>query len=202
MAIKKQHLEPLRKANKMANARKAFTTSKGTELPLLNLKGKEYLQVAHRLVWFREVHPTGILKTTMLSHQGEGQLEYAVFKTEVYVDTERGPMCIATGHKKETRGDFPDFMEKSETGSIGRALALAGFGTQFTGDELNEGNRLADAPVEVILSGEISANGGAGGAGAVGSTISGGGAVGVATGARKPSFRKNMTVAASTGDDI
>lgn len=179
----------------MANARSTFKTAKGTELPLLNLKGKEYLQVAHRLVWFREVHPTGILKTTMLAHQGEGNTEYAVFKTEVYVDTERGPMCIATGHKKETRGDFPDFMEKSETGSIGRALALAGFGTQFTGDELNEGNRLADAPVEVITS--------AGSGGGSESAANGNGAaVGVVTGARKPSFRKNISVAASPGDDI
>jgi hypothetical protein len=175
----------------MSTPRKTFVTAKGTELPLLNLKNKEYLQVAHRLVWFREVNPTGILKTTMLSHQGEGQTEYAVFKTEVFVETERGPMCIATGHKKETRGDFPDFMEKSETGSIGRALALAGFGTQFTGDELNEGNRLADAPVEVIVGGSTD-------------SVSGNGSsatVGLVTATRKPSFRKNMTVAPS-GDDI
>jgi len=175
----------------MASARSTFKTAKGTELPLLNLKGKEYLQVAHRLVWFRELHPTGILKTTMLSHQGEGDTEYAVFKTEVFVETDRGPMCIATGHKKETRKDFPDFMEKCETGSIGRALALAGFGTQFTGDELNEGNRLADAPVEVI-------NGGTSG-----DTVSTGSTtVGVVTAARKPSFRKNISVAPTAGDDI
>lgn len=173
----------------MANARKAFTTSKGTELPLLNLKGKEYLQVAHRLVWFREVHPTGILKTTMLAHQGEGETEFAVFKTEVYVDTERGPMCVATGHKKETRKDFPDFIEKCETGSIGRALALAGFGTQFTGDEMDEGNRLADAPVEVITTPVTTAT--------TETATNGTGT----TGARKPSFRRNVSVVA-TGDDI
>jgi hypothetical protein len=180
----------------MANARSTFKTAKGTELPLLNLKGKEYLQVAHRLVWFREAHPAGILKTTMMAHQGEGNAEYAVFKTEVYVDTERGPMCIATGHKKETRGDFPDFIEKCETGSIGRALALAGFGTQFTGDEMNEGNRLADAPVDVIVSGGVSADVGAipNGNGA------GNGSAAVASG-RKPSFRKNIS-AVATGDDI
>lgn len=141
------------------STRKNFKTDKGTELPLLNLKGKEYLQVAHRLVWFREAHPTGIIKTTMLAMNGEGDGEYAVFKAEIYVPTEQGPMCVASGHKKETKKDFPDFIEKAETGSIGRALAMAGFGTQFTGDDLNEKERLADAPVEVIVSG--TANGAA-----------------------------------------
>lgn len=181
----------------MSNTRKSFKTDKGTELPLLNLKGKEYLQVAHRLVWFREKHPTGILKTTMLSHQGEGDTEFAVFRTEVYVDTDRGPMNIATGHKKETRKDFADFIEKAETGSIGRALALAGFGTQFTGDELNEGNRLADAPVDVII-GNSTGN-------ATGSTsgndMAVAGSAAMTNGTRKPSFRKNISVATS-GDDI
>lgn len=180
----------------MSTPRKTFKTKSGTELPLLNLKGKEYLQVAHRLVWFREAHPTGILKTTMLSHQGEGDTEFAVFRTEVYVDTDRGPMNIATGHKKETRKDFPDFIEKAETGSIGRALALAGFGTQFTGDELNEGDRLADAPIDVIVgsgSGDSAGNNVAGAS----SGANGNGSMS----ARKPSFRKNIS-AVSTGDDI
>lgn len=173
----------------MSTVRKTFKTKNGTELPLLNLKGKEYLQVAHRLVWFREAHPTGIIKTSMLAHQGEGDTEYAVFKTEIYVDTDRGPMNIATGHKKETRKDFADFMEKCETGSIGRALALAGFGTQFTGDEMDEGTRLADAPVEVITkdSAQELANTTA--------------ATTATTGARKPSFRRNIS-AVTTGDDI
>lgn len=171
----------------MAQTRKSFTTVKGTELPLLSLKGKEYLQVAHRLVWFREVHPTGILKTQMLALQGEGDAEYAVFKTEVYVD---GQM-VSSAHKKETRGGFDDFIEKAETGSIGRALALAGFGTQFTGDELDEKMRLADAPVEVITSNAATITP------AVVTNGSGG----------RSSFRKNVTpgvaaVSTSGGDDI
>ena len=39
-------------------------------------------------------------------------------------------------------------MEKAETGSIGRALALLGYGTQFCADELDEGDRIVDAPAE------------------------------------------------------
>lgn len=178
----------------MATPRKSFRTPAGTELPLLSLKGKEYLQVAHRLVWFREVHPTGILKTSMLAMNGSGPDEYAVFKTEVYID---GTM-VASGHKKETRGGFDDFIEKSETGSIGRALALAGFGTQFTGDELDEKMRLADAPVEVITTaGKDDAGPGTTAIGSSVTPITG------TNGTRRPSFRKNVSSTTSNvGDDI
>ncbi len=172
------------------STRKTFSTEKGTELPLMSLKGKEYLQVAHRLVWFREKYPNGVLKTQMIETNGEGKDRFYIFRTEVFIDTDRGPMLIATGHKRETVGDFPDAMEKAETGSIGRALALAGFGTQFTADELDEKNRLADAPVEVVT-GEAAADN-------VSATVSTG---------RRSSFRKNVSavaaVAANTsGDDI
>jgi len=51
-----------------------------------------------------------------------------------------------TGHGSETRAHFPDFIEKSETKAIGRALAALGYGTQHAAD-LDEGMRVADAPV-------------------------------------------------------
>lgn len=130
-----------------------FKTPKGTELKLVSLKGKDYLLAADRILWFREENPKGILKSTMIEHQGEGENEYCIFQAEIYVDTERGPMMIATAHKRESRKDFSDFVEKAQTSAYARALALAGYGTQFTGDELDEKDRLADAPVEVVVNG-------------------------------------------------
>ncbi len=174
----------------MAAPRKSFKTEGGTELPLLSLKGKEYLQVAHRLVWFREVHPTGIIKTQMLAMQGEGKDEYAVFKTEVFVN---GGL-VSTAHKKETRGGFDDFIEKAETGSIGRALALAGFGTQFSADELDEKDRLADSPVEVIAKTGP----------AIVPDLTAGTTSKTDTGSNVPrsSFRKSVAAPVAAGDDI
>lgn len=133
----------------MANLYGTFKTPKGTELPLLNLKGKPYLQVAHRLVWFREVFPLAAVKTQMISLQGEGDDNTAIFRCEIYLPTTEGKMdLVATAHKSESKRDFRDgHIEKSESGSIGRCLALIGFGTQFTGDELDEGSRLADSPI-------------------------------------------------------
>lgn len=177
----------------MAQPRKSFTTSKGTELPLLNLKGKEYLQVMHRIQWFREEHPTGILKTSMLAMNGEGEKEYAVFKTEVFINGN----LIASAHKKETRGGFDDFIEKAETGSVGRALALCGYGTQFASDELYEGDRLADSPVPVVEKIVTAITPAATGANAaVGSA--GNPAAANGTGGRA-SFRKPPTATVSTG---
>ncbi len=175
----------------MSGPRKSFKTPKGTELPLLSLKNKEYLQVAHRLVWFREDHPTGVIRTMLKAQQGEGKNEYAVFQAEIHIMTDKGPMLVATAHKKETAGGFPDFLEKAETGSIGRALALLGYGTQFAADELDEGTRLADAPLPTVATN------------AADEAVTGGGSVAAAV-PKRSSFRKSVTVGdtAALQDDI
>lgn len=121
-------------------AMRSFKTSKGTELPLLNLRGKEYLEVKYRLVWFREDHPDWSIETELVSVTDVS----AYAKATIREDKGR---VIATSHKYESIQGFPDFIEKAETGAIGRALALIGYGTQFCADELDEGKRIVDAPV-------------------------------------------------------
>lgn len=132
----------------MSTPRKAYKTSQGLELPLLNLKGKEYLQVMHRIQWFRTEHPTGAIRTQLIDKFGEGANAGVTFKAEIFIPGADGQhMLVATAHKSETHGDFPaGYIEKAESGSIGRALALVGYGTQFCADELDEGTRLADSP--------------------------------------------------------
>jgi hypothetical protein len=120
---------------------RTYRTPKGTELPILNLRGKDYLEVKFRLVWFREEHPDWSIETEILSATETSAYARAIVKDE------QGRI-IATSHKFETKQGFPDFIEKAETGAIGRALALIGFGTQFCADELDEGDRIVDAPVE------------------------------------------------------
>ena len=113
-------------------------TKAGTELPLLNLKGKEYLQAAHRILWFREERPLWSIETEFLQITADVAIAKATVKDEA-------GRIIATAHKSETPAGFPDYIEKSETGAIARAMALIGFGTQFA-QELEEGERLADSP--------------------------------------------------------
>lgn len=117
-----------------------YRTAKGTELPLLNLRGKEYLEVKYRLVWFREDHPDWSIETELMSVTDVSAYARATIRDEA-------GRVIATSHKYESIKGFPDFIEKAETGAIGRALALIGYGTQFCADELDEGARIVDAPV-------------------------------------------------------
>lgn len=116
---------------------KTFKTKLGTELPLMDIRGKDYLQVMHRLVWFREEHPDWTIETSIQPTNKECIAEAKILN-------ESGRL-IAIAHKLETLSGFPDFIEKAETGAIGRALALCGFGTQFT-DDLDEKARIVDAP--------------------------------------------------------
>ncbi len=100
-----------------------------------------YLPVAARVIWFREEHPTWSILTKIIEHE-VGQ--YALCESEIRDETGR---IFANAHKLETLKGFTDYIEKAGTSSVGRALALCGYGTQFAGD-FEEGDRLADAPVE------------------------------------------------------
>lgn len=120
-----------------------FKTPKGTTLPLLDLKGKRYLQVAHRLVWFREEYPHGSIKTEII----ERNAKFVICRAEIVVPYgNNGFLSLATATKREDFGHFADAIEKAETGAIGRALALCGFGTQFA-PEFDEEARVVDSPL-------------------------------------------------------
>lgn len=124
-----------------------FKTNKGTELPLMNLKGKPYMQVAHRLVWFTEDVPKYETSTEFLQIDDEN----TIAKVTVSLFNEAGQVTKrASATKRETKKDFPDHTEKAETGALGRCLALLGYGTQFAIADIDEGNRLADSPVATI----------------------------------------------------
>lgn len=100
---------------------------------------KEYLEVKWRIVWFRETHPEGSITTELVSVSPD-----VVFKASVAVDGK----ILGTGFGTPKMQGIAKMRpyEGAETAAIGRALAVAGFGTQFTGEDEEE--HLADAPVE------------------------------------------------------
>lgn len=107
---------------------------------LMSLKGKSYLQVMWRLVWFRDEKPLWAIDTK-LEQLTEN---HAVFSAKIY--DENGALKSA-GYGSESAKDFGDFIEKAETKAVGRALAMLGYGTQFA-PELDEEERIVDSPVE------------------------------------------------------
>lgn len=108
--------------------------------------GRYYLPVSARLVWFREEHPAWRVETEPVEIDVERGI--AIFRARVM---DEAGNVLATGTKMETREGFADFIEKAETGAIGRALAVAGFGTQFA-PELSEGGVVhpVDSPVGAL----------------------------------------------------
>jgi hypothetical protein len=100
----------------------------------------DYLPVAARIAWFRGEHPDWsiITKTEQLANKA------VVMKATIKDASGR---IIATARKKETEIGFADYIEKAETGAVGRALAMCGYGT-LQAPEFDEQERLADAPIE------------------------------------------------------
>lgn len=110
---------------------------------LIDLKGKQYLQVMWRLVWFREEKPLWNIET----HLEQLTENHAVFSAKI---CDENGIQKASGYGSESVKDFRDFIEKAETKAIGRALAMLGYGTQFA-PELDEENRIVDSPVKPAL---------------------------------------------------
>ena len=100
----------------------------------------DYLPVAARIAWFRKDHPYWSIVTDI-----EQLADKAVVMKATIKDMQG--VVIATARKKETEAGFPDYIEKAETGAVGRALAMCGYGT-LQAPEFDEQDRLADAPVE------------------------------------------------------
>jgi hypothetical protein len=103
--------------------------------------GRLYLPVAARLVWFRMEHPAWTVATDAVEINME--MQYAIFRATIMDDTGR---VISTATKMEDKRGFGDWIEKAETGAVGRALLMAGYGTEDAGEDLDEGDRLADSP--------------------------------------------------------
>ena len=107
---------------------------------LMQLKGRDYLQVMWRLVWFRDDKPLWRIETEIV----EADQDHAVFRARICDET---GAVKSTAHGSESKRDFGDYLEKAETKAVGRALAMLGYGTQFTALELDEGERIVDSPV-------------------------------------------------------
>jgi hypothetical protein len=111
---------------------------------LVKMKGgKLYAPVYVRIALFREEHPVADgwgITAEIVSTDDTSCLSRASI-------TDPHGRVVATGHKREHKAHFPDYEEKSLTGAVGRALLMAGYGTQYALDELDEGERIVDAPV-------------------------------------------------------
>ena len=130
-------------------------------------KPRMYLEVKYRLVWLREQEPDAQITTEIVHLDLEKEVTAEVSEWDealgkmvkvtkhgkglvIFKATIKLPNgAIGTGTKMENAAAFGDFLEKAESGAIGRALASLGYGTQFCeGESEADSGRIVDAPVE------------------------------------------------------
>ena len=107
---------------------------------MIKVSGKDYLPAAARIAWFRHENPTAAIITELLT---VGDVSY------VRATITRDGNILATAMKTVTafvRSDKDFGLEKAETGAIGRAIAFCGYGILQAGDDVSEGDELADSP--------------------------------------------------------
>ena len=109
-----------------------------------------FLDVKYRKLWFRLAHPLGKIKKIFHALNAE----VAICEARVYLnkdDPEEQYVGSGTAQRFFKAGDkFGERnVESAETAAVGRALAEAGFGSQFSDCDVTEpaDATLADAPV-------------------------------------------------------
>jgi hypothetical protein len=116
---------------------------------LMQLKGRDYLNVQARLLWFirdqRALTVAGLARMPYVVRTELVEMDrtnnWAHFRT--YVRDVLGNE--ATMYGSESATDFADYAEKASTKSVGRALLALGYGTAFA-PEMDEGDRVVDTP--------------------------------------------------------
>ncbi|HJD20366.1 MAG TPA: hypothetical protein H9915_00950 [Candidatus Gemmiger faecigallinarum] len=114
-----------------------------------------YLDVKYRKLWFRLAHPLGKIKKIFHALNAE----VAICEARVYLnkdDPEDQYIGSGTAQRFFKAGDKfgESYVESAETAAVGRALAEAGFGSQFSDCDVTEpaDTTLADAPVAAAAS--------------------------------------------------
>lgn len=94
-------------------------------LKRINIKGKEYVDVASRVQGLWKIYPDGSIRTELISFTGDE----CIFKAEVW----NKDVLLATAHAHEVKGSSninkTSFVENCETSAVGRALGNAGIGS-------------------------------------------------------------------------
>lgn len=94
----------------------------------IKIKGKDYVLVADRILYFNEEYDNGAITTDLVSMPNDDRI---MIKARVYPDTDKTDR-VFTGYSQATIGDGfinkTSALENCETSAVGRALAMMGIG--------------------------------------------------------------------------
>lgn len=109
-----------------------------------------YLEVKYRKLWFRLKYPLGKIAKRIIKLEND----YAIIESRIYLDRndpEDSYISCAMAQRWRTEDDAygKKYVESAETAAVGRALADAGFGIQFSEPGEEHDPNPVDAPVTV-----------------------------------------------------
>lgn len=134
--------------------------SKDLKSKAINIKGKSYVLVSDRVIYFNETYPEGCIDTQLIS---EPTSEMVIVKARIWPDAAQTNRSF-TGYSQAVIGDGmvnkTAALENAETSAVGRALAMMGIGvieSIASVDEINKaqgssgGKKATDKQVEWML---------------------------------------------------
>ena len=131
------------------NAVEGFNPAEYVRVTEENGNRDAYLDAKYRILWFRLHHPNGKLDPEII-HLDE---KSACICCRVYADKSDPPEQFigkAYSHRFYTQELFGErFLEVAETVAKGRALADAGYGTQFCFSGDTDTREIADSPIRL-----------------------------------------------------
>lgn len=120
-------------------------TEKALAGKAINIKGKSYVLVADRVLYFNETYEKGSIETELVSAP---ESKYIIVRATVSPDGERK----FTGYSQATIGDGyinkTSALENAETSAVGRALAFMGIGVIESIASADEINKAKNTPQE------------------------------------------------------
>lgn len=124
-------------------------SDKSLKSKAIDIKGKKYVLVSDRIIYFNEQYPGGSITTDLVSDSESDQI---IIKATIYprgigkVETQGLPVeQMFTGYSQAIKGDGfinkTAALENAETSAVGRALAMMGIGvidSVASVDEINK----------------------------------------------------------------
>lgn len=112
----------------------------------ISIKGKDYVLVSDRVLYFNENYPNGSISTELISNATD---DMVVVKATVLPDYTT-PQRIFTGYSQATWGDGyinkTSALENCETSAVGRALGFMGIGVIDSIASVDEINKATQQP--------------------------------------------------------
>ena len=124
-----------------ASAENKMPKEKSLENKAIDIKGKKYVLVSDRIIYFNEQYPKGCINTRLVSDTESDQI---IMKASIYPDSDVISRHF-TGYSQAIKGDGfinkTAALENAETSAVGRALAMMGIGvidSVASVDEINK----------------------------------------------------------------